>query len=600
MDRLHQQAHAEAAAPPPTLSLVRINTAASVPNGSSSVSTTDRRLQSSSMHLLTSTMSAAFASSSSSAGAHADTWERGYPMTPVLTASFPSQRHGKYSQSLVLLARIIDPERAASSEATPSFPYSSSASTISAPRIASSSAPRLRLNHERHTPQWFTAAPLLTQFYSQSSSAPPPTPRPSLSQQQQHPIARLVPPATTTRRLIAPIPPESHRFPTQPPAVDSLQRQQRQSPLPPSHTLPTNGNTTRSSSPEHPLPPIPTKKRKRAPAFRLRNFLCMHPGCGKSFTDNAHLRDHTFVHTGEKNLSCELCGKKFARLSTLHDHQRVHSGEKPYACTLSGCSKRYSSRAALRFHVAGHTSTNRLVARRNAVSDGLHQDEGQYEAFPQSAAHHHHESRQSLTGQHHQPENGTTSETQLLHAKLRRQETQIAELQAQLHKLKRKAKTSKTTTTSSTAASLTPPMIAPVVYLMDGMKPFQCFVCYRRFANYYQLSFHAKQHPDASIADVTRNQEPLPVGPKYCPESDCEYSEATQKPLKNLQTLKRHWQRRHQLARPYVCAMCSPANPKSFKTKENLKAHEKECAKTHGSAAGIATTTTHREIAEAM
>uniref|UniRef100_K3X6G2 C2H2-type domain-containing protein n=1 Tax=Globisporangium ultimum (strain ATCC 200006 / CBS 805.95 / DAOM BR144) TaxID=431595 RepID=K3X6G2_GLOUD len=332
----------------------------------------------------------------------------------------------------------------------------------------------------------------------------------------------------------------------------------------------------------------------------------MHPGCGKSFTDNAHLRDHTFVHTGEKNLSCELCGKRFARLSTLHDHQRVHSGEKPYACALPGCSKRYSSRAALRFHIAGHASTNRSVARRNtAESSDLYQDDDRYEAFPQSAAHHHHEPRQSPTRQHQQPEHGgDPSETQLLHAKLRRQETQIAELQAQLHKLKRKAKTSKTTTTSSTAASLAPPMVAPVVYLMDGMKPFQCFVCYHRFANYYQLSFHAKQHPDASIANVARNQEPLPVGPKYCPEPDCEYNEAARKPLKNLQTLKRHWQRRHQLARPYVCAMCSPANPKSFKTKENLKAHEKECAKTstrHGAVAATGITNTmHREVAEAM
>lgn len=100
---------------------------------------------------------------------------------------------------------------------------------------------------------------------------------------------------------------------------------------------------------------LQTRKRKRIPGpMRMRNFLCMHPGCGKSFTDSAHLRDHTVVHTGEKKLSCPTCGKLFARASTLQEHIRVHTGEKPYVCGVPGCSKRYASRAAMRFHRSTH------------------------------------------------------------------------------------------------------------------------------------------------------------------------------------------------------------------------------------------------------
>lgn len=390
---------------------------------------------------------------------------------------------------------------------------------------------------------------------------------------------------------------EHYRSPNGFPSMESIQRQRQSH----SHAPHTEENPPALPSPEQ-LQPRPGKKRKKT-AFRLRNFLCMHPGCGKSFTDNAHLRDHTFVHTGEKNLSCAVCGKKFARLSTLHDHQRVHSGERPYSCSYPGCAKRYSSRAALRFHVAGHASAGSSgTAIRNfnysAMSTTGIRGEARSESCtaPQMARH---DSQTSplltarLQTQQRESSNPTaataSTETHRLHVKIRTQETQIAELQAELQKLKRKANKSSASNAQS-ATALAPPMIAPVVYLMDGMKPFQCFVCYRRFANYYQLSFHGKQHPDASVADVARNQEPLPVGPKYCPESDCEYGEKSGKPLKNLQTLKRHWQRRHQLARPYVCATCSPENPKSFKTKENLKAHEKDCK---GGSGGSRAGTTH-------
>lgn len=409
------------------------------------------------------------------------------------------------------------------------------------------------------------------------------------------------------------------------------QQPHQQQQLPPS---PTKSHEAREPMQEEDtlIAPLPVaKKRKKNTAHRLRNFLCMHPECGKSFADNAHLRDHTVVHTGEKNLSCSVCGKTFARLSTLHDHQRVHTGEKPYACSAPDCFKRYSSRAALRFHVAVHLNPGaRTTSGKSAATSASSSPNAKTvaEEIPNSSttakrqlhtcsqcgmqfpsqdaclvhlATHTGTQQATVMTQNDTISSAVSLADQTLEAKVRAQEQQIAQLQAELMALKRRqrAKTPALVISapvvpanesssladvavevdgSETPPLLAPAIVAPVRFLQDGVKPFHCCICDRRFTNFYQLSFHAKQHPDVATALVVGTQEPIPVGPKYCPEEDCEYGVKNAKSLKNLQTLKRHWQRRHQTSRPYECSHCgSPSRRKTFKTKENLKAHEKEC-----------------------
>lgn len=98
MDR-HQHQHVqEAAAPPPPRSLMRINAAAVSATTSSSSAGRRPPSSSSSAQVLASTRSAAFASS---AGPHHEARERIYPMTPVLTASFPSQQQGTLPYELL-------------------------------------------------------------------------------------------------------------------------------------------------------------------------------------------------------------------------------------------------------------------------------------------------------------------------------------------------------------------------------------------------------------------------------------------------------------------------------------------------------------------
>ncbi|ETI30886.1 hypothetical protein F443_22064 [Phytophthora nicotianae P1569] len=380
----------------------------------------------------------------------------------------------------------------------------------------------------------------------------------------------------------------------------------------------------------------PTRKRKRIPgAMRMRNFLCMHPGCGKSFTDSAHLRDHTVVHTGEKKLSCPTCNKLFARASTLQEHIRVHTGEKPYVCGVPGCSKRYSSRAAMRFHRSTHVpqiafppnvhvdaDANAVQAQGTQATPFVCQECGKHFRVRELLmahlkVHAAHRAAAALTSlspsgtvrtvidrslnAEEDPNNirqiirGDSSHTgevpadenRYLQATIRAQQDQIEQLKAEVLRLRGQASIDAAGTcpptevpvSSISAVSVAPALTAPVEMLRDGFKPFECCICHNRFANFYQLTFHGKQHPERSMTEVTGEQAPLPVGPKHCPEEECEYAESTGRSLRNLQTLKRHWQRRHQNERPYACSYCPATRQKTFKTRENLKAHEKDCTK---------------------
>ncbi|KAL7690698.1 putative Zinc finger C2H2-type [Plasmopara halstedii] len=365
----------------------------------------------------------------------------------------------------------------------------------------------------------------------------------------------------------------------------------------------------------------PTRKRKRTSgAMRMRNFLCIYPRCGKSFTDSAHLRDHTVVHTGEKTFSCPTCYKKFARVSTLQEHIRTHTGEKPYVCSIPGCTKRYSSRAALRFHRSTHNlqpvdqmrpqdlNAERVQSmpfkckecgKRFRVRELLmaHMKVHSVHCAPTavtllpSVSTPRTENCKSLNDKEkrrnvhwkHGDEVGLSHESRFLYDTIRAQQKQIEQLKAEVLRLRGISDDMtglhSPSQTSQTIGIVLPAITAPIEYLRDGVKPFECCICHNRFANFYQLTFHGKQHPERSMNEVTGDQTPLPVGPKHCPETQCEYAESTGRSLRNLQTLKRHWQRRHQNERPYTCSYCPATRQKTFKTRDNLKAHEKDCTK---------------------
>ncbi|KAI5636831.1 hypothetical protein NE865_10422 [Phthorimaea operculella] len=61
---------------------------------------------------------------------------------------------------------------------------------------------------------------------------------------------------------------------------------------------------------------------------QARDKICQQ--CGKAFRDKKGLREHEFIHTGERPLSCEICGCSFRQSASLYTHKRrVHKIHAP-------------------------------------------------------------------------------------------------------------------------------------------------------------------------------------------------------------------------------------------------------------------------------
>jgi predicted transcriptional regulator len=74
--------------------------------------------------------------------------------------------------------------------------------------------------------------------------------------------------------------------------------------------------------------------------------------CEKTFTKKNNYQKHCKnVHGNSKLLACDRCGKNFKTKKYLRQHQFIHTGEKNYVCPVQYCEKSFAQNHVLRNHV---------------------------------------------------------------------------------------------------------------------------------------------------------------------------------------------------------------------------------------------------------
>ncbi len=76
--------------------------------------------------------------------------------------------------------------------------------------------------------------------------------------------------------------------------------------------------------------------------------------CEASFAQGSGLVKHIKIHDDKKDHICVMCGKGFCRLDNMLEHVRTHIGEKLYQCDV--CSKMFAQRSGLTKHMKSHSS----------------------------------------------------------------------------------------------------------------------------------------------------------------------------------------------------------------------------------------------------
>lgn len=85
-----------------------------------------------------------------------------------------------------------------------------------------------------------------------------------------------------------------------------------------------------------------------------RPFFCKRPGCTKSYTTRFSLRRHMTSHQSVKQHVCVLCFKSFTLAQYLKEHTYIHTGQKPFQCDYPGCDRSFRQAGKLSMHRKFH------------------------------------------------------------------------------------------------------------------------------------------------------------------------------------------------------------------------------------------------------
>lgn len=74
--------------------------------------------------------------------------------------------------------------------------------------------------------------------------------------------------------------------------------------------------------------------------------------CDRPFKRHKTMKNHMFLHQGDRNYPCKFCGRRFYKSWHLAEHLRIHTGEKPFGCNK--CGKWFVQWNQARSHIIKH------------------------------------------------------------------------------------------------------------------------------------------------------------------------------------------------------------------------------------------------------
>ena len=84
-------------------------------------------------------------------------------------------------------------------------------------------------------------------------------------------------------------------------------------------------------------------------------FECPYPECVQTYRVEKTLRRHIeAIHSETKKFQCQFCHKNMSSAQNLREHVYIHTGERPYICTESGCFARFRQGSQLSAHKKVH------------------------------------------------------------------------------------------------------------------------------------------------------------------------------------------------------------------------------------------------------
>ena len=94
-------------------------------------------------------------------------------------------------------------------------------------------------------------------------------------------------------------------------------------------------------------------------------YTCSYPDCGRIYVNSSILKRHVQAfHLSVKKFQCAFCGKCLASRQNLKEHNYIHTGEKPYVCNVLGCGASFRQGTHLSAHKKIEHSDNQSSSQQ--------------------------------------------------------------------------------------------------------------------------------------------------------------------------------------------------------------------------------------------